>query len=231
MNYGIILLGGDSLRTSTSLPKQYIIIGDKEVFLYSFERFLNNKKIDKILLVSNADYVDFVKLKTLTYKTNKEIVVIKGGITRQDSSFLALNYIKEHEKETANINVIIHDSARPLLTSEVLNRVIDELTNNDAITTYFPIADTIIDSVDNKFVDSYLSRKTTFVIQTPQAFKFDLIYKAHHEALNEDNKDITDDSSLVMRLKKPVKMVLGDSYNFKITTFDDLTLLRKLIEG
>jgi len=58
-----------------------------------------------------------------------------------------------------------------------------------------------------------------------------LIYKAHHEALNEDNKDITDDSSLVMRLKKPVKMVLGDSYNFKITTFDDLTLLRKLIEG
>ena len=106
MNYGIILLGGDSLRTSTSLPKQYIIIGDKEVFLYSFERFLNNKKIDKILLVSNADYVDFVKLKTLTYKTNKEIVVIKGGITRQDSSFLALNYIKEHVKPFSSLLIV-----------------------------------------------------------------------------------------------------------------------------
>lgn len=231
MNYGIILLGGDSLRTSTSLPKQYIVIGEKEVFLYPFELFLKNEKIDKIILVANKDYVDFVKLKLVNYKTNKEIYVIEGGSSRQDSSFLALSFIKKNEKDFENINVIIHDAARPLLTSKVLNRVLDALKDNEAITTYFPNYDSLLVSSDGEMVSDYQSRKNVFRIQTPQAFRFSLIYKAHEEALIHHYNDVTDDSILVKKINHNVKMVMGDLFNFKITTFDDLMIVRKIIEG
>jgi len=231
MNYGIILLGGDSLRTSTSLPKQYIVIGDKEVFLYPFELFLKNPNINKILLVVSREYVDFVEIKISQYKTDKEISVIEGGTTRQDSSFLALRFIKNNEQDLNNINIIIHDAARPLLTTKVLNNVINALTNNEAVTTYFPISDSLLSSQDQEYVDDYPSRKTIYAIQTPQAFRFNLIYEAHEEALNKKYENITDDSMLVKKLNKPVKMVLGDSFNFKITTYDDLMMLRKIIEG
>lgn len=231
MIYGIILLGGDSLRTSTSLPKQFIVVGEKEVFLYPFELFLKNSNINKILLVVNREYIDFVKIKLYKYKTTKEINVIEGGTTRQDSSFLALRYIKNTEKDIDNIDVVIHDAARPLLTTKVLNNVLLALKNNEAVSVYLPINDSLLSSNDQEFIDGYPSRKTIYAIQTPQAFRFNLIYKAHEEAINKKYENITDDSVLVNKLGKTVKMVLGDSFNFKITTYDDLMILRKIIEG
>ena len=231
MNYGVILLGGDSLRTSTSLPKQYIVIGQKEVFLYPFELFLKNSQIDKIILVTNKDYVDFVRLRLVNYKIKKEIFVVEGGTSRQDSSYLALRFIKDNEKDTKDINVIIHDAARPLLTTKVLNAVINELKNSEAITTFIPSYDSLLISQNGETVDEYKPRNSLYRIQTPQAFKFDLVLQAHEEALLKKYNDITDDSVLVKRMNHSIKMVMGDPFNFKITTFDDLILLRKIIEG
>jgi len=231
MNYGVILLGGDSLRTSTSLPKQYIVIGQKEVFLYPFELFLKNSQIDKIILVTNKDYVDFVRLRLVNYKAKKEIFIVEGGTSRQDSSYLALRFIKDNEKDTKDINVIIHDAARPLLTTKILNAVINELKNSDAITTFIPSFDSLLVSQNGETVDEYRPRNSLYRIQTPQAFKFDLILQAHEEALLKKYNDITDDSILVKKMNHSIKMVMGDPFNFKITTFDDLILLRKIIEG
>ncbi len=231
MNYGIILLGGDSLRTSTSLPKQYFVIKGKEVFLYSFEIFLKNPNISKILLVTNEEYIDFVKIKLLNYKTTKEINVIKGGFNRQESTFLALNYIKEHESDVSLINVIVHDAARPLLTTKVLDSVIEELKTKEAITTYYPIYDSICTSKDLKVIDGYRTRTETFSIQTPQAFRFDLIFNAHLSAINEKWPNINDDSVLVKKNGHEVNLVLGDRLNFKITTIDDLFMVKRIIEG
>ncbi|MFA6667443.1 MAG: IspD/TarI family cytidylyltransferase [Bacilli bacterium] len=231
MTYGIILLGGDSLRTSTSLPKQFFVINGKEVFLYSFELFLKNPNINKIILVSNQDYVDYVKIKVSTYKTEKEIDVIKGGFNRQESSFLALNYIKMHESDTKNLRVIIHDSARPLLTTKVLNDIVSSLDKMDAVTTYYPIYDSLCTSNDMKTIDGYRARTETFSIQTPQGFKFDLIYKAHLSAINKKITNINDDSVLVKKINHSVGLVLGDPMNFKITTFEDLYIVKKIIEG
>ena len=231
MNYGVILLSGDSLRTSTSVPKQYFIIADKEVFLYPFEIFLKNPNIQKILLVANADYVDYVKNKLTKYQTKKEINVIKGGFNRQESSFLALDYIKKHEEDVSYINVIIHDAARPLLTTKTLNDVINALETKEAVTTYYPIYDSICTSEDLKVIDGYRTRTKTFSIQTPQAFRFNLIYKAHLTAIDEKWANINDDSVLVKKNGHDVNLVLGDALNFKITTIDDLYIIKKIIEG
>lgn len=229
MNYGIILLGGDSLRTSTYIPKQYFVIKGKEIFLYSFEIFLKHPNIDKILLVVNETYQDYVRLKVLNYHPKKEINVISGGYNRQDSSFLALNYIKNHEKNLSSIKVFIHDASRPLLTTKVLNDVILESKNCEALTTYFPIYDSICTSKDSKTIDGYRVRSETFSIQTPQAFDFNLIYKAHLKAINEKWDNINDDSVLVKKYGRDVKLVLGDKLNFKITTIDDIFLVAKII--
>lgn len=230
LNYGVILLGGDSLRTSTTIPKQYIIVNGKEIFLYSLETFIKNENIDKILLVVSSLYLDLVKIKIIPYKKNKSIKVIKGGSTRQESSFLALRYIKEKENNLENLNVIIHDSARPLLTTDLLDRIIAGVQEKKAVTSYIPLYNSLCTSKDQEKIEGYTSRDETFALQTPQAFSFDLIYKAHEEAINNHYLNINDDSILVKKLNKEVYLILGDALNFKITTFDDLKIFKRIVE-
>lgn len=224
-------MGGDSLRTSTSLPKQYITIANKEVFLYSFEIFLKNEKIDKIILVSNQEYVDFVRLKISKYQTKKEIFVISGGSCRQDSSFLALDFIKKHESDTSSINVIIHDSARPLLTTKVLDGVLEALVQYKAVTAYLPINDSICEMEKDENIKKYLSRNETKLIQTPQGFNFDILYKAHECAIDNKVTNASDDTILVSNIGYKIHLSLGDAFNFKITNYDDLIILERLIKG
>ncbi|MGP1413618.1 MAG: IspD/TarI family cytidylyltransferase [Bacillales bacterium] len=229
MNYGIILLGGDSTRTLTPIPKQFIPINNKEIFLYSFELFLKNKNINKIILVCSFLYKNFVEEKIKEYSLNKEVNVIVGGISRQDSSFLALNYIKNNSVITENINVIIHDAARPLLTSKILNNICDMLKEYKAISTYIPIYDSICSSKDENKIFSYKNRNETFLLQTPQAFNFDLIYKAHLNAIDNKLENINDDSLLVNKYGEEIYLNKGNLYNFKITTEEDLAILFSLV--
>lgn len=228
MNYGIILLGGNSLRTFSSIPKQYILVKNKEIYIYSFEIFLKNPKIDKIILVASKVYVDIVKLKIKELDINKPVYVIAGGETRQESSFSALNFINKNEPNTKEINVFIHDSARPLLTTKVLNRCIESMKNNIASTTFLPVSEAVCSFYSSNIV-SYIDRNKTAIIQTPQSFHFETIYEAHTNAINNGVINANDDAILVRENNIDVSLVLGDKFNFKITNMDDLMIFRKIM--
>lgn len=221
MNFAILLLGGNGNRLKSELPKQFIKINDKEVFLYSYEIFLNHPDIDKIILVTLKEFIPFVKEKVNLEKT----IVIEGGLTRQESVFNALKYLKDKINDSDII--IIHDACRPLITTSIITSSINEIKDNDAVITSMEATNSLAIK-DGDYVSYYIDRSKVVEIQTPQTFRYKDIYEAHLNAYI-NKRSYTDDGSILENKFKKVKLIRGNSFNFKITTFEDLILFERII--
>lgn len=221
MNFAILLLGGNGNRLKSELPKQFIKINEKEVFLYSYEIFLNHPNIDKIILVTLKEFIPFVKEKVNLEKT----FVIEGGLTRQESVFNALKYLKDKINDSDII--IIHDACRPLITTSIITSSINEIKDNDAVITSMEATNSLAIK-DGDYLSYYIDRSKVVEIQTPQTFRYKDIYEAHLNAYI-NKKSYTDDGSILENKFKKVKLIRGNSFNFKITTFEDLILFERII--
>lgn len=221
MNFAILLLGGNGNRLKSELPKQFIKINEKEIFLYSYEIFLNHPDIDKIILVTLKEFIPFVKEKVNLEKT----IVIEGGLTRQESVFNALKYLKDKINDSDVI--IIHDACRPLITTSIITSSINEIKNNDAVITSMEATNSLAIK-DGDYLSYYIDRSKVVEIQTPQTFRYKDIYEAHLNAYI-NKKSYTDDGSILENKFKKVKLIRGNSFNFKITTFEDLILFERII--
>lgn len=221
MNFAILLLGGNGNRLKSKLPKQFIKINDKEVFLYSYEIFLNHPDVDKIILVTLKEFIPFVKEKVNLEKT----IVIEGGLTRQESVFNALKCLKDKINDSDII--IIHDACRPLITTSIITSSINEIKDNDAVITSMEATNSLAIK-DGNYLSYYIDRSKVVEIQTPQTFRYKDIYEAHLNAYI-NKKSYTDDGSILENKFKKVKLIRGNSFNFKITTFEDLILFERII--
>lgn len=221
MNFAILLLGGNGNRLKSELPKQFIKINDKEVFLYSYEIFLNHPDVDKIILVTLKEFIPFVEEKVNLEKT----IVIEGGLTRQESVFNALKYLKDKINDSDII--IIHDACRPLITTSIITSSINEIKDNDAVITSMEATNSLAIK-DGDYLSYYIDRSKVVEIQTPQTFRYKDIYEAHLNAYI-NKKSYTDDGSILENKFKKVKLIRGNSFNFKITTFEDLILFERII--
>ncbi len=221
MNFAILLLGGNGNRLKSELPKQFIKINEKEVFLYSYEIFLNHPDIDKIILVTLKEFIPYVKEKVNLEKT----IVIEGGLARQESVFNALKYLKDKINDSDVI--IIHDACRPLITTSIITSSINEIKNNDAVITSMEATNSLAIK-DGDYLSYYIDRSKVVEIQTPQTFRYKDIYEAHLNAYI-NKKSYTDDGSILENKFKKVKLIRGNSFNFKITTFEDLILFERII--
>ena len=224
MNIAILLLAGSSSRIKgIATPKQVCLIEGKPLFVYSAISLQNSACIDSIILVASDECFSLVKNYVNEYQLNRVKDVILGGSSRQESVRLALEYLKAQKVEDNDI-VLIHDSARPLVSLDIIKNNIDLCKKYDAVTTAINVEDTVIDNEGN-----YFDRDKIFRLQTPQTFKFSLIYEAHQLA-KENDIVVNDDSQLMDLVNHTVCYALGNKLNFKITTDEDLELLKKLVK-
>ncbi len=220
----IIPAAGSGNRMQTRENKLYIKLAGKPVLYYTLEKFINNSFINRVILVLQAGQVkNFEKnvLKLLSDKKSKIKTVI-GGVSRKDSVF---NGIKAAPDETDYI--IIHDGVRPLITKDIINKVIGALETEEAVTTGVKVKDTIKIKDHNNYVVKTVNRDNLISIQTPQAFSYDLIKKAHQT--NIFDKNITDDAYLIELMNKKVKIIIGSYDNIKITTPIDIVLAENIL--
>lgn len=225
MNIAIILASGQSTRFNNNTLKQFTTVNNKMLFLYSVEAF-EQSNVDQIIIVTSEDSFNIVRdnCKHIT----KLVDIISGGLTRQQSVYNALLALQN--KIAPDDLVVIHDAARPLIQSESINKIIDSAKANDASILVAKTIDTIA-RVHNTQIDSYLNRNELVNVQTPQAFKYDLILKAHQVALSNNITDASDDSQLLNLINKEVTYVVNNKPNLKITTIDDLQFLNFLLNG
>ena len=162
-NYFIILASGQSKRFNSNKPKQFNIYKNKALFKHSIEKAIKSKLFKKIILVVNNK-------KSIKEKFPKNVIVIKGGKERSDSSLISLKYLKKFKPT----NVLIHDAARPNFSLKLLNSLIKSLKNNRAVIPAINSRDSIKYKVKNQLFN--LNRNNSFLTQTPQAFKFKDLY-------------------------------------------------------
>ena len=224
MNIALIVAAGTGSRMGKDVPKQFLLVNNKPVLVYTLEAFNQNEDITAIYVVTSLDYINYVKDLCGQYKLNKVVDVIKGGTTRQESVYNGLKVIKANEEDI----ILIHDAARPLVSQDIIKNNIEACLNYDAVETVIKASDTIINSLDGRKINNIPSRNELYQTQTPQTFKYGLILKAHEKALKEQLPNVTDDAKLVVSLGKDVHLVEGNKQNFKITTSDDLMIFEAL---
>ena len=209
----ILLAAGNSKRFSHKIPKPFIKVAGRTILELSLVKFKNIRQIKNIIVVINKKHQKFIK----TIKSQKFTKVI-GGKTRQESTLKALKYIKK--KQIKCSNVLIHDSARPNFSLQLIKRIINKSKKNTVIPK-ISINDALKLMI-NKNELSNLTRENFFLTQTPQSFNLNEILNLHSDKKNL-YKD--DDLSLVYSLKK-VKFIEGEKSNFKITNQEDLKMLK-----
>jgi 2-C-methyl-D-erythritol 4-phosphate cytidylyltransferase/2-C-methyl-D-erythritol 2,4-cyclodiphosphate synthase len=217
----IILAGGNSHRFGSNIGKPYQKIAGKSLIEINLIKARKFKEIKKIILVYNKKDSKRVKLLKL-----KNIKLLVGGITRQQSTFNALKYLKNQKGIS---KVLIHDVARPNFSIKLFGSIIKNMSNARAVIPKIRVQDAVKQIIDSSNEEYIIGRKrdNLFLTQTPQAFNLKEIFHLHK---TNSGKYKDDDISLYMDLNK-VKFIEGEKSNFKITDYSDFENLRNICKS
>lgn len=222
----IVVAAGKGVRMNNTVRKQYLLLAGRPILSHTLALFEKCNIISNIFLVVPEDDIDFCNKEILPSSgLKKEINLVPGGIKRQDSVY---NGIMAVDKKKSI--VVIHDGVRPFVRPEMLELCIVEAKEEGACILGIPAQDTVKQVQSSDHIVKTLARDTLWLAQTPQAFKYEIIKKAHENARLVRFTG-TDDASLVERLGNSVKMIRGSKNNIKITTKDDLKLAEAMIQA
>ncbi len=207
---------------NNNVPKQYRLIGNVPILKRTINQFLKNNLIDKILPIIHQDDIDLYN--SLNIKGEKLLRPAFGGKTRQLSVFAGLKELENYNPDY----VLIHDGARPFIDDFVIENLINSLNDYQAVLPVTNVIDTIKRSIDGKTIGGTEDREQLFAAQTPQAFHYDIIYKAHKKALNYSD-GFGDDSAIAEWVGIDVAMCAGSVNNIKITTKEDFLRAEQIL--
>ncbi|MBQ7490644.1 MAG: 2-C-methyl-D-erythritol 4-phosphate cytidylyltransferase [Bacteroidales bacterium] len=219
MNIVALLAAGSGSRTGLEMPKQFVEINGKPLIANALETFQNHNSIDSVIVVANPEYFDIVDEIKCRFAFTKIDKIVEGGAERYLSSYNAVRVCTEDSD-----NLLIHDAARPNLSSRIIDDLLKCLEVCNAATVAVPATDTVyVTDNDRTRVISVSDRRLLMNAQTPQAFKVGTIRAAFAKALADTAFTPTDDASIVLRYlpDEIVRIVPGDSGNFKITYKSD----------
>ncbi len=223
MVYGVILAGGAGKRMGSSVPKQYIEVCGKPVLAYSLLAF-ENSMVDRICVVIPEKDDEFCKKDIVEkYGIKKCVCYANAGKERYDSVLNGLDALARLYDITDTDIVLIHDGARPLITSDMIDDQVLKTYKKKAVVSGYKSVDTVqITDEDGRIVETP-DRKTVWNAQTPQSFFFNKIHEGYRLRAKADDNTLTDDASVYRKyIKEPVFMTEGSKINIKITTNDDL---------
>ena len=228
MNTAIVVAGGTGSRLSKDLPKQLIKINSKTILEHTVEKFYNHSDINTIIIVIHNNFEEDLKKIVCKNKWQEQVKIVLGGNTRQKSVFNALEFLNKNYKNLKK--VLIHDAARPLVSTKDISKLISKLDTKNAISLATPSTDTIIRVKENKIID-IPPRKEYWQIQTPQCFDFKTIHKAHSLAKSENFNLATDDTSLVLKYNlSKIYILEGSKNNIKITYPEDIEFAKHIFQ-
>lgn len=229
-NIAIILAGGTGKRSGLDIPKQFYVVGHRMVIEHTVEAFERNARIDEIAIVSHKDYVKDIEGIIKKNGWTKVTKVLEGGKERYDSTLAA---VRAYSEMIDDVNLLIHDAARLLVSQRIIDDVATALGAHQAVSVAIPSADTIYE-VNDGLLTAIPQRQKLMRAQTPQAFRLSVLARAYAIALCDPEFSVTDDSSLVKCYLPdvPIHIVAGDVNNIKLTYKDDIPLIeRLLLEG
>lgn len=226
MNYAVILAGGYGVRfNSGNLPKQFVEMTGMPMLVYSMKTAEMNSNIDKICVVTLEDFIPQVWAWGKRYKISKLKYVAKAGAMRFDSVYSGVCAVPAKETDT----VIIMTAVCPLLSQQTVNMHYEQIKKYDGVITVVKATDAVTSSGDGVMADQTLQKEKLFVQQGPQTYRYGVL-RAAHEAFRSapQEREVYEDSELVLRMGVPVTMVEGDRFCIKVTFPEDLAIASAL---
>lgn len=214
---------GSRMGSSSGTTKQQMELDGIPVIVHTLLAFQECKYIDEIIVVAKAEEIPLYDNYKSTYNINKLTKTVEGGESRQESVLIGFEEISDKSEFVA-----IHDGARCLITSDMIEKVTLEAYRHGAATAATPVVDTIKQSNGKNYIAQTYDRSELWAAQTPQIFKTEL-YRAAAYIAKEDNFSGTDDNILAERLGFEVKLVDCGRENIKITTPTDLKLAKVIL--
>ncbi len=213
---------GERLSAGAGVPKQFLLLGGKPIYIWSLETLGKHPKIDQIVVVALSQMLGRVQGDIEKYCAPffDKILVIEGGNSRQASVHCGLDLLARQTKPPTH--VLVHDAARPFVSQSDINQVLVALKSCQGCTLAVPVSDTVKRCRDDAIIET-VARDELYMVQTPQAADFRILLEAHGQAENA-GWQVTDDIALLEKVGVLVKIVLGSRLNFKITNADDLRL-------
>ena len=222
----VVLAAGAGKRMHSDVHKQYMMLAGRPVLFYALQAFAESA-VTGIVVVVGAGEIDYCRKEIIEkYHIPKVCAVVEGGRERYHSVYEGL------KAADGSDYVLIHDGARPLVDGEIIARAVDGACSYSACVAAMPVKDTIKVADADGFSESTPDRSTLWQIQTPQAFQFELIYRAYEKifAPGADRSHITDDAMVVeLMTDTKVKFVEGSYSNIKVTTPEDMVIAEALL--
>ena len=223
--YVIIVAGGSGVRMGSDIPKQFLDLGGRPILRRSVELMTEALPQARIITVLPKEYIPYWKEYCL--KTNFSVpqMIVSGGITRFHSVKNALAKVPD------GALVAVHDAVRPLVSPGLVQELVKKAAECGSAIPVTPTVDTlkVLDRVDGELRSAHetLDRSRIFAGQTPQVFHSEILSEAYRQAFDTS---FTDEASVVERNKIPLSYVLGERFNIKITTAEDLFLAEAIIQ-
>lgn len=228
MNIAIILSGGTGSRLGGEIPKQYIKVNDKMIVTRCVEVFERCEVVDMIWVVASKEWRESI-LDERKPETTKIKGFSEAGETRQLSIWNALIELESQKNIALSADdiIIIHDAARPNVTEELINSVIDATKHHDGGIPVLPMKDTVYLSEDGQTITNLLERSHVMAGQAPEAFKFGKYIGANRILFPKQIYNINGSTEPAILAGMDIAVVPGDEDNYKITTQTDLERYRK----
>jgi 2-C-methyl-D-erythritol 4-phosphate cytidylyltransferase len=223
----IVAAAGEGERIGGAIPKPYLLLAGRPVILRTLDQCFAAETVNDVILVVAES--ELGRCEALLHSDgllrDRSWRLQTGGASRQESVKRGLEKIGSDTDI-----VVIHDGARPLVSSKLIDQCIETTCDKGAVVVGVPVRDTIKVISDDRFIQSTPDRSRLWEIQTPQVFRRNLIIEAHDSAA-QARIETTDDAMLVERIGKPVFVVQGDRSNLKITVPEDILFAEALIQN
>ena len=220
----IVLAAGQGKRMHSEVAKQYLKIKEKPILFYTLRAF-EKSNVDEIVLVTGKGEEEYCRESIVRqYGFTKVSAIVCGGKERYDSVFEGLKVCKD------TAYVLIHDGARPCISPAIINHTIEQVFMHKACIVAVPVKDTIKRVDQNGVVQDTIHRDELRIVQTPQAFDYNIIRNSYEVLMQQEHTHITDDAMVVETVSDiKVHVVEGSYMNIKVTTPEDLHIIKEYL--
>ncbi len=222
MNISVVIVaGGMGTRLGAPVPKAFIELGNKPLFIHSLEVFDKYPSVNEIAVIVPDGYIHDTEKIIKGYGIQKEVIVSEGGKERWNSVKNGVDICNKNEW------IMIHDAARPFVTDKIIDSLLSLTNDHKSIITATPVVDTIRTFKDD-ICEETVDRSKLLRVGTPQLFHRDTLLKAFYKA-EEMHITPTDEAMLMEEIGEKAAFTWGDPLNFKVTTPGDREIAEALI--
>ena len=229
MNAMLLMMGGTGTRFGKDRPKQYTLIDNRPLFSYIVEKADKTACIDRLVVVSHADWLDYAQEWCENCVKRIPFDVVAGGENRSSSVLNGLTRLGCYAQK--DDVVLIHDATHPYLDPEGVEKVVEAVREFGGATMASRNYDTVYRTDEQGFLEKVEPRERIVAGASPEAFRFGDIYDIYRSASAEELASMTSAGAIALSHNIPMKVIGTSVLNLKITYEHDLDLFLKLIHG